>query len=119
MEQILAPFAVETEIYGGEVMTLVSHWKPSAIEFCDTAEKIMACIGEGYRLCVEPEDLGGSCFMDEGFRYIGQDRPRIMVARKAAEEIVASGQLRKMSDEEVRAHVMVSPINRAFYLAVV
>ena len=99
-------------------MTSVEKWKPSGIQYAATKEDVFTMIREGYRLCIEPITSDGACFLEEGYRDIGQDRPRIMCKREAAEEAVASGHLRRMSDNEVRAHVQVSPIGRAFYLAV-
>lgn len=99
----------------------MEKWAPATIELADTKEKIFALIGEGYRLCIEPEqeDGGGSVFLDEGFRNIGQDRPRISCTREAAQAALATNLMRRMTDDEVRKYVCVSPAGRAFYLMVV
>lgn len=99
-------------------MQAMSKWAPSPIEIADSKEKILALLGEGYRLCVEPD----CCFMDEGFRHIGQDRARIPVTREAADAALADktryNALRVMTDEEVREKIQVDPRNRKFYLTV-
>lgn len=98
-------------------MGTTEKWRPSTIEIADSKERIFELINQGYRLCVEPD----CCFMDEGFRDIGQDRPRIPVTREAADAALTEKgykALRVMTDEEVREKIQVDPRNRKFYLMV-